>query len=155
MIFENKSSEVLLALQKRGRSEQEIARMSPKETFIEYCEWNGLLSWGETLWNQMLILSGNVEVPTLEPVFPDEHGEPRLCARSRARLVSVIVRAYNGSIDLENLLRCGHASIEEMGDRALMELAVREVPIDDLQALADAVPELRLRRTVVTAAAPR
>lgn len=36
-----------------------------------------------------------------------------------------------------------------------MELAVREVPIDDLQALADAVPELRLRRTVVTAAAPR
>lgn len=69
--------------------------------------------------------------------------------------MSVIVRAYNGSIDLENLLRCGHASIEEMGDRALMELAVREVPIDDLQALADAVPELRLRRTVVTAAAPR
>lgn len=153
MFFENKKSEVLMALQKRGHSEQDIARMSPKKAFIEYCEWNGLLSWGETLWNQMLILSGNVEVPTLEPVFPDEHGEPRLCARSRARLVSAIVRAYNGSIDLENLLRCGHASIEEMGDRALMELAAREVPIDDLQALTDAVPELRLRRTMAAPAA--
>lgn len=155
MFFENKNSEVLLALQKRGHSEQEIALMSPKKAFAEYCEWNGLLSWGETLWNQVMILSGNAEVPTLEPVFPDEHGEPKLCARSRARLVSAIVRAYNGSIDLENLLRCGHASIEEMGDRALMALAARDVPIDDLQVLTDAVPELRLRRTVVTAAAPR
>lgn len=35
-----------LPIHEWGRSEQEIARMSPKETFIEYCEWNGLLSWG-------------------------------------------------------------------------------------------------------------
>lgn len=143
MFFENKKSEVLMALQKRGRSEGEIARMSPKEAFIEYCEWNGLLSWGETLWNQVMALSGNAEVPTLEPAF----GELKLSAPSRARLVDAIVRAYNGSIDLETLMRGGRISIEEMNDQELVECATREVPCGDLQALAEYVPELRLRQT--------
>lgn len=121
--------------------------MSPKDAFIECCEWNGLLSWGETLWNQVMVLSGNAEVPTLEPAFPSHCGEPRLSAPSRSRLVDAIVRAYNGSIDLENLMRDGRISIEEMSDQELMEFAAREVPSDDLQALTEDLPELRLQRT--------
>lgn len=154
MNFENKNSEVLLALKKRGHSEQDIARMSPKNAFVEYCEWNGLLCWGETLWNQVMILSGNAKVPTLEPAFPGHCGESRLSTPSRSRLVDAIVRAYNGSIDLENLMRGSHISIEEMSDQELIEFAAREVPSDDLQALTEDLPELRLQRTR-PAVAPR
>lgn len=146
MIFENKKSEVLFALQKRGHDEEKIADMSPKEAFIEFCEWNGLLGWGETLWNQVMSLSGNaVEVPALELVAIHGHGKPALSEISRARLINVIVRAYGGRIDLENLLREGRASIGEMSDSELVEFASSQVPPNDLLELVERIPELRLR----------
>lgn len=141
MIFENNKSEVLLALQKRGHSEKEIAGMSPKETFIEYCEWNGLLGWGEKLWNQVMLLSGNApEVPALEPIAL--HG--RLSDTSRAHLMNAINRAYGGRVDLENLLRGGDVSLKEMSDDKLMGFASSQVPPGDLHSLVKRIPDMAL-----------
>lgn len=38
------------ALRERGHSDQVIAIMSPREAFDEYCMWNGIVNWGDTLW---------------------------------------------------------------------------------------------------------
>lgn len=141
MIFENNKSVVLLALQKRGHSEKEIAGMSPKEAFIEYCEWNGLLGWGEKLWNQVMLLSGSVsEVPALEPIAL--HG--RLSDTSRSHLINAINRAYGGVIDLENLMRGGDVSLKDMGDDKLMGLASSQVPSGDLHALVKRIPDMAI-----------
>lgn len=40
------------ALVNRGYSDEEMGRMSPREAFVEYCEWHGLINWGDTLWEQ-------------------------------------------------------------------------------------------------------
>lgn len=142
MIFENNKSEVLLALQKRGHGEKEIAGMSPKEAFAEYCEWHGLLGWGETLWNQVMLLSGNAsEVPALEPIAL--HG--RLSDTSRAHLMEAINRTYGGGIDLENMMRGGDVSLKEMSDVKLMEFASSQVPPGDLRALVERIPDMTIR----------
>lgn len=39
------------ALRKRGREEAEVAIMTPREVFEDYCNWNGLINWSDTLWN--------------------------------------------------------------------------------------------------------
>lgn len=39
------------ALYSRGISDEQIAIMSPKEVFHEYCEWHGLINWSDELWN--------------------------------------------------------------------------------------------------------
>lgn len=41
------------ALRKRGREEAEVAIMTPREVFEDYCNWNGLINWSDTLWNTM------------------------------------------------------------------------------------------------------
>lgn len=40
---------LLSALKNRGHSEAEIKKMSWQKKFDEYCEWEGLLGYGETL----------------------------------------------------------------------------------------------------------
>lgn len=57
MDSEDIPSKVLDALRFRGISEAALADMTPKEVFLEYCEWEGLLgSWGETLWEVTRVL---------------------------------------------------------------------------------------------------
>ncbi len=48
--FEKLNFAVKDALVNRGHSEKQIRSMSPREAFEEYCEWNGLINWGDTLW---------------------------------------------------------------------------------------------------------
>jgi len=38
------------ALESMGYKEEEIARMSPKEAFANFCEWEGLIGYGSFLW---------------------------------------------------------------------------------------------------------
>lgn len=42
-------AKVLADIRKRGHSDEDIAAMSPEEAFREYCEWNGLINWGDAL----------------------------------------------------------------------------------------------------------
>ncbi|MFM0608666.1 hypothetical protein PQR05_29470 [Paraburkholderia sediminicola] len=42
---------VLAALRKRGHDDEAIAAMSPQFAFSEYCDWHGLIGWGDELWN--------------------------------------------------------------------------------------------------------
>ena len=49
--------EVLKVLQERKLSCTEILELTPEQMFIEYCEWNGLINWGQTLWNHAKTLS--------------------------------------------------------------------------------------------------
>ena len=41
---------VMDALRSRGHSDEKIATMEPILAFSEFCDWNGLLGWGESLW---------------------------------------------------------------------------------------------------------
>lgn len=36
-------------LHQRGWTNEEIEKMSPEKAFQEFCEWHGLINWGETL----------------------------------------------------------------------------------------------------------
>jgi hypothetical protein len=40
---------VVEALRKCGHEETEIEKMTPEFAFNEYCEWHGLIRWGDTL----------------------------------------------------------------------------------------------------------
>ena len=42
---------VLIACRSRGFKDKEIENMAPRDLFHEFCEWEGLISWNETLWN--------------------------------------------------------------------------------------------------------
>lgn len=50
MILEEIPEEVLGALRGRGRSDQEIHEMEPRQMFIEFCESVGLGNWGDMLY---------------------------------------------------------------------------------------------------------
>ncbi len=41
---------VLDALRRLGYADEDIERMSPKRAFSEFCSWEGLINWGDTLW---------------------------------------------------------------------------------------------------------
>ena len=47
---------ILADLRQRGHSDEAIERMSPREVFQEYCEWNGLIRWGDPLWEAVSAL---------------------------------------------------------------------------------------------------
>ncbi|HEX7912509.1 MAG TPA: hypothetical protein VF534_31080 [Paraburkholderia sp.] len=49
MIVSNISAEVLDCLRKRGWDDAQIASMTPEKAFSEFCEWNGLLGYGDKL----------------------------------------------------------------------------------------------------------
>jgi hypothetical protein len=42
--------ELINDLKERGHSEEAIAQMTPEKAFEEYCNWNGLINWGDSLW---------------------------------------------------------------------------------------------------------
>lgn len=42
--------EVCNSLQAQGKTDEEIYVMTPRERFIAYCEYEGLVNWGDTLW---------------------------------------------------------------------------------------------------------
>ena len=52
------SAGTLNAVQARGHSLDDVAAMSPREVFNEYCEWHGLVSWGDALWKMAEELKG-------------------------------------------------------------------------------------------------
>lgn len=41
--------DVLEALHGRGHTEESIRLMAPTTVFSEYCEWNGMIEWADTL----------------------------------------------------------------------------------------------------------
>jgi len=44
--------EVLAAVRQRETfTDKEIAELSPRQLFDEYCTWHGLLRWGDSLWD--------------------------------------------------------------------------------------------------------
>jgi len=45
--------QIISDLQERGHSLEAIADMDPQKAFREYCEWNGLIRWGDALWDAM------------------------------------------------------------------------------------------------------
>ena len=49
---------VMAALRSRGHSDEKIAAMGPRMAFLEFCEWNGLCGWGETLWEMAHEMEG-------------------------------------------------------------------------------------------------
>lgn len=51
--------EVLSALKERELSDAEIALLSPREAFDEYCNWHGLIHWGDRLWGVVEGLQAN------------------------------------------------------------------------------------------------
>lgn len=42
---------IIADLKKRGHDDTDIQKMSPQQAFAEYCRWNGLSDWGNTLWH--------------------------------------------------------------------------------------------------------
>lgn len=42
---------VVNALQAAGYSDDQIYLMTPRERFDKFCEWEGLVNWGYTLWS--------------------------------------------------------------------------------------------------------
>lgn len=44
--------------------------MSPREAFDEYCTWNGIVNWGDTLWEnaKALMAFERQPIPTPEPL---------------------------------------------------------------------------------------
>jgi hypothetical protein len=46
-------TKVIDDLKSRGHSLEIINQMTPKKAFDEYCNWNGLIGWGDHLWNMM------------------------------------------------------------------------------------------------------
>lgn len=61
--------QVLDAVRQRERyTDAEIESLSPQSLFDEYCTWNGLINWGDTLWSTMTKLQQAAQ-PSLTP-FP-------------------------------------------------------------------------------------
>ena len=59
------NGDTLDALRERGHSDEQIEAMSPSEAFSEYCNWHGLLGWGNELWSPlMLLIRSSVSMPT-------------------------------------------------------------------------------------------
>lgn len=59
------------ALASRGYSDEKIGLMSPREAFVEYCEWHGLINWGDTLWEQAKGLMFTAAASTAESEATD------------------------------------------------------------------------------------
>lgn len=52
------------ALRERGRKEAEVAIMTPREIFEDYCNWNGIINWSDTLWDTATALMNAQAAPT-------------------------------------------------------------------------------------------
>jgi hypothetical protein len=45
------SEDVVQSLRARSLSNTEIAALSPRDAFVEYCQWKGFADWGGPLWD--------------------------------------------------------------------------------------------------------
>ncbi len=41
--------DLMVALKERGHTEEQINAMTPREKFVEFCEWHGLGGWANIL----------------------------------------------------------------------------------------------------------
>lgn len=57
MNFNDLPDRVQDALVGRGIEPDEVAVMSPKEIYTEFCEWYGLIGWGSLLWETAFTLN--------------------------------------------------------------------------------------------------
>lgn len=48
--FDKIPERVIDDLSERGWSDSDIEKMSPEQAFSEFCNWNGLINWGPSLW---------------------------------------------------------------------------------------------------------
>jgi len=55
------------ALRERGRKEAEVAIMTPREIFEDFCNWNGIINWSDTLWDTATALMSAQPVPAQRP----------------------------------------------------------------------------------------
>ena len=60
---------ILGNLKDRGHTNEEIAMMTPKKAFSEYCNWHGLSGWGDSLAQAIKSLD---ESETFERAMEDE-----------------------------------------------------------------------------------
>jgi len=58
MNIHNIPAQVLTVLRERGNTDAMIELMRPREVFHEYCEWEGLINWSDTLYTTVLRLEG-------------------------------------------------------------------------------------------------
>lgn len=73
------SSQVVADLQKRGHTLEDIAQMTPQQAFSEFCQWHGLIGWGDKLWDVVAGLhsastpkiSIEIEIATAEGIVLD------------------------------------------------------------------------------------
>lgn len=57
--------QVLAAVRQRERyTDAEIESLSPQSLFDEYCNWHGLIRWGDTLWQAVEQLKQASQVPS-------------------------------------------------------------------------------------------
>jgi hypothetical protein len=49
--------EVVDACRERGHSDDSIEAMKPEDLFVEYCQWEGLINYGRSLWNIVIKLA--------------------------------------------------------------------------------------------------
>lgn len=54
--IESLDPEVLETLREMSRSDDDIESMSPEQAFSEYCNWHGLINWG----NRLLRVADNI-----------------------------------------------------------------------------------------------
>lgn len=69
------------ALRERGVKDAVVAIMTPREVFEEYCNWNGIINWSDTLWDTMQALVQAQPAPASWPAgepFPLTHSPGKL-----------------------------------------------------------------------------
>ena len=53
--------EVLDSLRENNYTDEQIRKMKPKDMFIIYCEWEGLINYGSSLWDYVVELQKLVQ----------------------------------------------------------------------------------------------
>ncbi|UDM18866.1 hypothetical protein [Vogesella sp. XCS3] len=76
-------ADILTDLQKRGHTDDDIKQMTPKQAFAEFCRWNGLTDWSNTLWNAVHTLQAATTPaePCGECGVRHEPGQNTLCSK--------------------------------------------------------------------------
>ena len=137
---------VLDAVRKREKfTDEEIVHLSPRELFDEYCSWNGLLNWGDSLWDTMDQLQkvqpapGAVVVTLNNGIFQDALS---------SFPVSVAVVDYDDSADLEEQIMIpqsdgtdDQAAVARVVSVEVNEVRTREI----LEAIEEGRPALSMK----------
>lgn len=156
---------VLSALRARGHEDKDIAIMSTREAFEEYCTWHGLVNWGSTLWEQagafmplqpapvqakaisdavILVFDGKERVISLEKFLAenaDGFGDAEVSGIRKAIAAGQTYAGGGGAAPTWEVRPAGAAlSADEM---ELMQLAYTKILSVAAQALLDLNREVR------------